>query len=106
MLLLAARPSAVVHCCSTLNHRPLFAQGDLLLLAAGPPAVVHRALDRVRQFLARALGLIDDSRHCLLWVTGARCLRAETRATVTCQAEVALEVFAALRHCLVRTAAA
>ncbi|KAK9819377.1 hypothetical protein WJX81_001266 [Elliptochloris bilobata] len=50
---------------STCGAQP----GDLLLLAAGAPAVVHRALDRVRQFLARALGLIDDSRHCLLWVT-------------------------------------
>jgi len=33
---------------------------------------VHRALDRVRQFLARALGLAGDGRHELLWVTGAR----------------------------------
>ena len=46
-------------------------QGDLLLLAAGAPAVVHRALDRVRQFLARTLGLVDASRHNLLWITGA-----------------------------------
>ena len=47
-------------------------QGDLLLLAAGAPAMVHRALDRVRQFLARTLGLIDANRHNLLWITGAR----------------------------------
>jgi hypothetical protein len=47
-------------------------QGDLLLLAAGPAPVVHRALDRVRQFLARALGLAGEGRHELLWVTGAR----------------------------------
>jgi hypothetical protein len=33
--------------------------GDLLLLAAGPRSTVARALDRVRQFLAReVLGLV------------------------------------------------
>jgi aspartyl-tRNA synthetase len=30
---------------------------------------VHRVLDRLRQFLARTLGLIDPSAHSLLWVT-------------------------------------
>jgi hypothetical protein len=44
-------------------------QGDLLLLAAGPEATVHRALDRVRLFLGRDLGLIDASKDSLLWVT-------------------------------------
>lgn len=44
-------------------------QGDLLLLAAGPTPVVNKALDRVRQFLARDLKLIDHSAHKLLWVT-------------------------------------
>ncbi|CAL8467107.1 g6643 [Coccomyxa elongata] len=43
--------------------------GDLLLLAAGVPAVVHKALDRVRQFVAADLGEIDESKHALLWVT-------------------------------------
>ena len=44
-------------------------QGDLLLIAAGAPATVNRALDRVRQYLARQLGLIDPSQHAMLWVT-------------------------------------
>ncbi len=46
-------------------------QGDLLLLAAGEPAVVHKALDRVRQYVAADLGETDESKHALLWVTGA-----------------------------------
>jgi hypothetical protein len=45
-------------------------QGDLLLLAAGSAPVVHKALDRVRQYVAKDLKLVDDSQHCLLWVTG------------------------------------
>lgn len=47
----------------------MFLQGDLLLLAAGPTAVVNKALDRVRQYLAKDLNLIDHSAHKLLWVT-------------------------------------
>ena len=46
-----------------------YLQGDLLLIAAGAPATVNRALDRVRQYLARQLGLIDPSQHAMLWVT-------------------------------------
>jgi len=43
--------------------------GDLLLLAAGPRPVVLRALDRVRQFLGRELGLVaSGKKHSLLWV--------------------------------------
>lgn len=60
----------------TLNHTPHAinpaltpSQGDLLLLAAGPAATVHRALDRVRLFLGKALNLIDPSKDSLLWVT-------------------------------------
>lgn len=49
-------------CCCTW-------QGDLLLFAAGPASVTNKALDRVRQFLGRALNLIDASAHNLLWVT-------------------------------------
>ena len=44
-------------------------QGDLLLLAAGPHTLVHRVLDRVRQYLAKELKLIDPKSDCLLWVT-------------------------------------
>lgn len=44
-------------------------QGDLLLLAAGPTATVNKALDRVRQYLAKDLNLIDQSAHKLVWVT-------------------------------------
>lgn len=42
-------------------------QGDLLLLAAGDSSVVNKALDKVRQFLAKDLGLIQKE-HALLWV--------------------------------------
>jgi aspartyl-tRNA synthetase len=44
-------------------------QGDLLLFAAGPTPIVNKALDRVRQYLAKDLNLIDSSAHNLLWVT-------------------------------------
>ncbi|GBF87954.1 aspartyl-tRNA synthetase [Raphidocelis subcapitata] len=43
--------------------------GDLLLLAAGPAPTVHRALDRVRLYLGKDLGLIDAAVDKLLWVT-------------------------------------
>jgi aspartyl-tRNA synthetase len=48
-----------------LQARP----GDLLLLAAGPAATVDRALDRVRQFVAKTLDLVPADAHALLWVT-------------------------------------
>ncbi|KAF6263693.1 aspartyl-tRNA synthetase [Scenedesmus sp. NREL 46B-D3] len=44
-------------------------EGDLLLFAAGPAPVVNKALDRVRQYLAKDLNLIDTTAHNLLWVT-------------------------------------
>lgn len=44
-------------------------QGDLLLLAAGAIGVVNKALDRVRQYIARELKLIQPGQHALLWVT-------------------------------------
>lgn len=47
-------------------HHPALLQGqpgDLLLLAAGPAGTVNKALDRVRQYLARSLGLIKVG-HC------------------------------------------
>ncbi|WIA28678.1 hypothetical protein OEZ86_011214 [Tetradesmus obliquus] len=44
-------------------------EGDLLLFAAGPNPTVNKALDRVRQYLAKDLNLIDSSAHNLLWVT-------------------------------------
>lgn len=43
--------------------------GDLLLFAAGPPATVNRSLDRVRQYLAKDLGLIPEGVHALAWIT-------------------------------------
>lgn len=43
-------------------------EGDLLLIAAGKPAIVNKALDRVRLFLGRDLGLVDGAAHNLLWV--------------------------------------
>ena len=44
-------------------------QGDLLLFAAGDEAAVNRALDRVRQYIAKQLNLADPKAHALLWVT-------------------------------------
>ena len=44
-------------------------QGDLLLFAAGDEATVNRALDRVRQYIAKQLKLADPKAHALLWVT-------------------------------------
>ena len=55
--------------------------GALLLFGAGGSATVNKALDRVRQFLARTLGLVsespgdvsldgsDFSKHAVLWIT-------------------------------------
>jgi aspartyl-tRNA synthetase len=43
--------------------------GCLLLFGAGEAAVVNKILDRLRQYVARELNLIDPDRLCLLWVT-------------------------------------
>jgi aspartyl-tRNA synthetase len=43
--------------------------GDLLLFGAGDAATVNKTLDRLRLVLGRELGLIDDDRVNLLWVT-------------------------------------
>lgn len=41
----------------------------MLLLVAGDKATVHRALDKVRQYVAKELNLADPKAHALLWVT-------------------------------------
>ncbi|GAV69931.1 tRNA-synt_2 domain-containing protein/tRNA_anti domain-containing protein/GAD domain-containing protein [Cephalotus follicularis] len=43
--------------------------GDLILFAVGHHASVNKTLDRLRLFVAHELGLVDDSRHSILWVT-------------------------------------
>lgn len=43
--------------------------GDLILFAVGHPAAVNKTLDRLRVYVANNLGLIDPSRHAILWVT-------------------------------------
>jgi aspartyl-tRNA synthetase len=43
--------------------------GDLLLFGAGDAAMVNKTLDRLRLVLGRELGLIDDNKVNLLWVT-------------------------------------
>ncbi|XP_071931002.1 aspartate--tRNA ligase, chloroplastic/mitochondrial-like isoform X2 [Coffea arabica] len=43
--------------------------GDLILFAVGQPASVNKTLDRLRLYVAHDLGLIDPSRHSILWVT-------------------------------------
>eukprot|EP00884_Botryococcus_braunii_P019181 jgi/Botrbrau1/5947/Bobra.0366s0117.1 len=44
-------------------------EGDLILLAAGAAPAVHKALDRVRQYVAETLDMIPKQDHSLLWVT-------------------------------------
>eukprot|EP00850_Spirogloea_muscicola_P003321 SM000013S26490 [mRNA] locus=s13:588608:603181:- [translate_table: standard] len=43
--------------------------GDLVLIAAGPVALVNKTLDRLRNYLARNLGLLNEAEHAILWVT-------------------------------------
>ncbi|MCT7984028.1 aspartate--tRNA ligase [Laspinema sp. A4] len=43
--------------------------GDLLLFGAGDIATVNKTLDRLRQSVARLLGMIEESKLNLLWVT-------------------------------------
>ncbi|XWS55263.1 hypothetical protein CRYUN_Cryun10bG0160300 [Craigia yunnanensis] len=43
--------------------------GDLILFAVGNHTLVNRTLDRLRVFIAHELGLVDYSRHSILWVT-------------------------------------
>ncbi|KAL5787980.1 hypothetical protein ACOSP7_004929 [Xanthoceras sorbifolium] len=43
--------------------------GDLILFAVGHPASVSKTLDRLRVFVAHELGLVDHSKHSILWVT-------------------------------------
>jgi aspartyl-tRNA synthetase len=43
--------------------------GDLLLFGAGDAAMVNKTLDRLRLVLGRELGLIDENKVNLLWVT-------------------------------------
>ncbi|GLT96993.1 hypothetical protein SLE2022_145810 [Rubroshorea leprosula] len=43
--------------------------GDLILFAVGHYISVNKTLDRLRLFVASELGLVDHSRHSILWVT-------------------------------------
>ncbi|XP_038682266.1 aspartate--tRNA ligase, chloroplastic/mitochondrial-like isoform X2 [Tripterygium wilfordii] len=43
--------------------------GDLILFAVGHHSLVNKTLDRLRLFVAHELGLVDHSRHSILWVT-------------------------------------
>ncbi|KAB1208606.1 Aspartate--tRNA ligase [Morella rubra] len=43
--------------------------GDIILFAVGQQASVNRTLDRLRMFVAHEMGLVDHSRHSILWVT-------------------------------------
>ncbi|KAL7215594.1 hypothetical protein ACSBR1_027696 [Camellia fascicularis] len=43
--------------------------GDLILFAVGHHVSVNKTLDRLRVYVAHELGLIDQSRHSILWVT-------------------------------------
>lgn len=43
--------------------------GDLILFAVGPTSSVNKTLDRLRMYVANLLGLVDHSKHSILWVT-------------------------------------
>ena len=43
--------------------------GDLILLGAGDKQIVNQSLDRVRQYIAKELNLIDKRKWNFLWVT-------------------------------------
>ncbi len=43
--------------------------GDLILLGAGDKQIVNQSLDRVRQYIAKDLNLIDKSKWNFIWVT-------------------------------------
>ncbi|KAM0954223.1 putative aspartate--tRNA ligase [Dioscorea sansibarensis] len=42
---------------------------DLILFAVGQPMVVNKILDRLRTYVARVLGLVNQSAHSILWIT-------------------------------------
>lgn len=43
--------------------------GHLLLFGAGDTAMVNKTLDRLRQVIARQLGMVDQNKINLLWIT-------------------------------------
>jgi len=43
--------------------------GDLLLFGAGDTATVNKSLDRLRQVIGNRLGLIDENKINLVWIT-------------------------------------
>ena len=43
--------------------------GDLLLFGAGDEGTVNKALDRVRQFVAKTLDMVPEGQHAVLWIT-------------------------------------
>ncbi|KAJ6842773.1 aspartate--tRNA ligase, chloroplastic/mitochondrial isoform X1 [Iris pallida] len=43
--------------------------GDLLLFAVGHHTTVNQILDRLRLFVAHQMGIIDQTKHSILWVT-------------------------------------
>ncbi|KAG2704029.1 hypothetical protein I3760_06G164400 [Carya illinoinensis] len=66
--------SAMVSSLDPTNKERLLSRcsagpGDLMLFAVGQDASVNRTLDRLRVFVAHELGLVDHSRHSILWVT-------------------------------------
>ncbi|KAI5661211.1 hypothetical protein M9H77_20534 [Catharanthus roseus] len=66
--------SALVSSLNPMKREQLLKQfsagsGDLILFAVGHPASVNKTLDRLRVYVANDLGLIDHSKHAILWVT-------------------------------------
>ncbi|XP_022876350.1 aspartate--tRNA ligase, chloroplastic/mitochondrial-like [Olea europaea var. sylvestris] len=66
--------SALVSSLDMTKQEQLLSQlsassGDLILFAVGNHASVNKTLDRLRMHVAHDIGLIDPSRHSILWVT-------------------------------------
>ncbi len=54
---------------TALSRRLGLEPGDLVMFVADQAKVTNEALGHLRNHLGRKLGLIDDTRHCFVWVT-------------------------------------
>ncbi|GAB4354043.1 MAG: aspartate--tRNA ligase [Cyanophyceae cyanobacterium] len=64
----ALKDSMTPEVVATLLERTGAKGGDLILFGAGPAAIVNKTLDRLRQVVARQLGMVNDEQLNLLWV--------------------------------------
>lgn len=66
--------SALVSSLNQQNKEKLLSlcsagSGDLVLFAVGTEKSVNKTLDRLRLYVAHELGMVDHSKHSILWVT-------------------------------------